>query len=108
MREFKRLADKTILVDPIVAEHKTVFGKGLLMPVFINDKEEVGLIIAQTKEQQQLGEIVPVAVAERLAKEAEASAYLSFLRNEDGLKSLAALRDWLDILEGFLEEDTIC
>lgn len=107
-REMQRISDKTMLDDHVVKNHKTVFGKGLLMPVFVSDEEEVGIIIAETKEAQKLGEIVHVSVAAQLVKKAEASAYLSFPRNEDGLKSLSALREWLDILEGYFEEDTSC
>lgn len=107
-RDMKRLTDKTLLNDRVVTKHKTTFGKGTLMPVFVSSHEEVGLIIAETKESQKLGEIVHVSVAERLVKEAKASAYLSFPKNEDGLKSLNALREWLDILEGYFEEEPTC
>lgn len=103
MREIKRLADKRMLKDHIVAKHKTVFGSGLLMPIFVSNDEEAGIIIAETKEAQKLGEIIPVAVAERLSKDAKASAYLSFPKSENGLESLNALREWLDILEGYIE-----
>lgn len=105
MREFSSLPDKRILTSHIATKHKTMFGSGLLMPIFVSDEKEVGLIIAETKEAQKLGDIVPVEVAERLATEAEAAAYLSFPINENGLKSINALRDWLDILEGFILED---
>ena len=53
-REIERLCDKTMLNDHVVKKHKTIFGKGLLMPVFVSDAEEVGIIIAKTKEAQKL------------------------------------------------------
>ncbi|NLD31393.1 MAG: hypothetical protein GX662_03940 [Trichococcus flocculiformis] len=105
-REMQRISDKTMLDDHVVKNHKTVFGKGLLMPVFVSDEEEVGIIIAKTKEAQKLGEIVHVSVAARLVTKAEAFAYLSFPNNEDGLKSIDALREWLDILEGYISKET--
>ena len=104
-REMQRISDETMLDDHVVKNHKTVFGKGLLMPVFVINDEEVGIIIAETKEAQKLGEIVHVSVAAQLVKKAEASAYLSFPRNEDGLKSIGALREWLNILEGFITKE---
>lgn len=104
-REMMRLTDNTRFNDHVVKNHKTVFGKGLLMPVFVSNDEEVGIIIAETKEAQKLGEIVHVSVAARLAEKAEASAYLSFPNNEDGLKSIDALREWLDILEGYITKE---
>ena len=108
-REMQRISDETMLDDHVVKNHKTVFGKGLLMPVFVSDEEEVGIIIAETKEAQKLGEIVHVSVAARLVTKAEASAYLSFPNNEDGLKSIDALREWLDILEGYItKEEPTC
>ena len=108
-REMQRISDKTMLNDHVVKKHKTFFGKGQLMPVFVSDEEEVGIIIADTKEAQKLGEIVHVSVAAQLVKKAEASAYLSFPRNEDGLKSIDALREWLNILEGFItKEEPTC
>ena len=108
-REMQRISDETMLDDHVVKNHKTVFGKGLLMPVFVSDDEEVGIIIAETKEAQKLGEIVHVSVAAQLVKKAEAAAYLSSPRNEDGLKSIYALREWLNILEGFItKEEPTC
>ena len=108
-REMQRISDETMLDDHVVKNHKTVFGKGLLMPIFVSDEEEVGIIIAETKEAQKLGEIVHVSVAARLVTKAEASAYLSFPNNEDGLKSIDALREWLDILEGYItKEEPTC
>ena len=105
-RELQQISNKTMLDDHVVKNHKTVFGKGLLMPVFVSDKEQVGIIIAKTKEAQKLGEIVHVSVAARLVTKAEASAYLSFPNNEDGLKSIDVLREWLDILEGYISKET--
>ena len=105
-REMQRISDKTMLDDHVVKHHKTVFGKGLLMHVFVSDEKEVGIIIAKIKEAQKLGEIVHVSVAARLVTKAEASAYLSFPNNEDGLKSIDALREWLDILEGYISKET--
>lgn len=108
-REMQRISDKTMLDDHVVKNHKTVFGKGLLMPVFVSNDEEVGIIIAETKEAQELGKIIHVSVAARLVTKAEASAYLSFPNNEDGLKSIDALREWLDILEGYItKEEPTC
>ena len=104
-REMQRISDQTMLDDHVVKKHKTVFGKGLLMPIFVSDEEEVGIIIAETKEAQELGKIIHVSVAAQLVKKAEASAYLSFPRNEDGLKSIDALREWLNILEGFITKE---
>ena len=104
-REIERLCDKTMLKDHVVKKHKTIFGKGLLMPVIVSDAEEVGIIIAKTKEAQKLGEVVHVTVAARLVKKAKASAYLSFPNNEDGLKSIDVLREWLDILEGYISKE---
>ena len=40
-REMQRISDKTMLDDHVVKNHKTVFGKGLLMPVFVSDEKEV-------------------------------------------------------------------
>ena len=105
-REMQQISNKTMLDDHVVKNHKTVFGKGLLMPVFVSDEKEVGIIIAKTKEAQKLGEIVHVSVAARLVTKAEASAYLLFPNNEDGLKSIDALREWLDILEGYISKET--
>lgn len=105
-REMQQISNKTMLDDHVVKNHKTVFGKGLLMPVFVSDEKEVGIIIAKTKEAQKLGEIVHVSVAARLVTKAEATAYLSFPNNEDGLKSIDALREWLDILEGYISKET--
>ena len=104
-REMQRISDETMLDDHVVKNHKTVFGKGLLMPIFVSDEEEVGIIIAETKEAQELGKIIHVSGAAELVKKAEASAYLSFPRNEDGLKSIGALREWLNILEGFITKE---
>lgn len=105
-REMQQISNKTMLDDHVVKNHKTVFGKGLLMPVFVSDEKEVGIIIAKIKEAQKLGEIVHVSVAARLVTKAEASAYLSFPNNEDGLKSIDVLREWLDILEGYISKET--
>lgn len=83
---------------------KVPFGEGVLMPLFIENSEEVGVIIAKHKNKYSLGEFIPAHKAEKDAERAKPLTYISFPNNQDGKKSLDNFRKWLDIVEKSFKE----
>ena len=83
---------------------KVPFGEGVLMPLFIENSEEVGIIIAKHKNKYALGEIIPAHKAKKDAERAKPLTYISFPNNEVGKKSLDSFRKWLDIVEKSFKE----
>lgn len=80
------------------------FGEGVLMPLFIENSEEVGVIIAKHKNKYSVGELIPAHKAKKDAERAKPLTYISFPNNEDGKKSLDNFRKWLDIVEKSFKE----
>lgn len=108
MREYKKLdgnVSKKIMKRRIM-KNRIVFGKGNLMPVFRISEDEVMMVIAKNNHHYPLGEIIPASVGEVLVKEANSLVMLSFPKDENGIKSIESLEQWLSIVKEHIETGT--
>ena len=106
-REYKKLdkvSSRKIMKRNII-RNKIVFGKGNLMPVFRISEDEAMMVIAKNNHYHPLGEIIPASLGEQLVKEAKSLVMLSFPKDENGIKSIESLEQWLLILKEHIKEE---
>lgn len=88
-----------------IVSNRIEFGKGNLMPIYDLGKEDTNMIIAKHAGFNEVGQMVSAEEGAVLAENAEPMIMLSFPKNETGLKSIQAVREWLDQLEEFVKEE---
>lgn len=93
------------LINKGIVSNRIEFGKGNLMPIYALRKEDTNMIIAKHAGFNEVGQMVPAEEGVVLAEDADPMVMLSFPKNETGLKSIQAVREWLDQLEGFIKEE---
>lgn len=104
MREIENIFDKLNLNEK---DYQIKFGEGSLMPIFLQNDLEEGLVIAKHNEETEVGELIGIDRAERLSQNSIPLTLLTFPKNKNGLKALGSLRAWLDILENNIKEEEI-
>lgn len=92
------------LINKGTVSNSIEFGRGNLMPIYSLGKEDANMIIAKHAGFNEVGQMVPAEEGVILAEGAEPLVMLSFPKNETGLKSIQAVREWLDQLEGFVRD----
>ena len=108
MREYEVLDDElyTKITDSENMDNPILFGKGNLLPIFKFEQESIDMIIAKHEEYKELGVIVEAKEGLKLVEKSEPLVKLSFPKGEKGNKSLEALKEWLEIIEEYLDTES--
>lgn len=103
--ELNKKLTKEIMTKRIVKK-RIKFGYGNLMPIYSLQDEVATMTVALHEGNNKVGAITPVEKGVRLAESAKPLVMMTFPKNETGIKSIRALRDWLENMERLIKEET--